>query len=110
MLVPFFGPKQSFSDNATDRSLYLPCIKHTKKENGAAYGCRAGTIILTKANPNFKVALLQYFTCYAKNHYLYQYLFSKAEWKTNLNQVNLCLRHCSLRLRNVFNFLTLLTV
>ena len=45
MLVPFFGPKQSLSDNAIDKSLYLPCIQH-KNQNGAAYGCRATTIIL----------------------------------------------------------------
>ena len=45
MLVPFFGPKQSLSDNAIDKSLYLPCIQH-KNQNGVAYGCRAVTIIL----------------------------------------------------------------
>ena len=45
MLVPFFGPKQSLSDNAIDTSLYLPCIQH-KNQNGVAYGCRAATIIL----------------------------------------------------------------
>ena len=45
MVVPFFGPKQSRSDNAVDKSLYLPCIQH-KNQNGAAYGCRAATIIL----------------------------------------------------------------
>ena len=45
MLVPFFGPKQSLSDNATDKFLYLPCIQH-KNQNGLAYGCRAATIIL----------------------------------------------------------------
>ena len=45
MLVPFFGPKQSLSDNAVDKSLYLSCIKH-KNQNGVAYGCRAATIIL----------------------------------------------------------------
>ena len=28
MLVPFFGPKQSNSDNAIDKSLYLPCLQH----------------------------------------------------------------------------------
>ena len=107
MLVPFFGPKQSLSDNSIDKCLYFPCIKH-KNQNGVAYGCRAGTIIL-RQTPIFKVALLQYLTCYAKNLFK-QYLFSNAERKTNLNQVNLCLRHCSLRLRNVLNFLTLLAV
>ena len=45
MLVPFFGPKQSLSDNAIDKSLYLPFIQH-KNQNGVAYGCRAATIIL----------------------------------------------------------------
>ena len=45
MLVPFFGPKQSFSDNAVGKSLYLPCIQH-KNKNGVASGCRAATIIL----------------------------------------------------------------
>ena len=45
MLVPFFGPQQSLSDNAGDKSLYLPCIQH-KNQNGVAYGCRAATIIL----------------------------------------------------------------
>ena len=45
MLVHFFGPKQSLSNNAIDKSLYLPCIQH-KNQNGVAYGCRAATIIL----------------------------------------------------------------
>ena len=45
MLVPFFGPKQSLSDNATDKFLYLPCIQH-KNQNGVTYGCQAATIIL----------------------------------------------------------------
>ena len=45
LLVPLFGPKQSLSDNAIDKSLYLPCIQH-KNQNGVAYGCRAATIIL----------------------------------------------------------------
>ena len=45
MLVPFSGPKQSLSDNAIGKSLYLPCIQH-KNQNGVAYGCRAATIIL----------------------------------------------------------------
>ena len=45
MLVPFFGPKQLLSDNAIDKSLYLPCMQH-KYQNGAAYGFRAATIIL----------------------------------------------------------------
>ena len=47
MLVPFFGPKQSLSDNAIGKSLYLPCIQH-KNQNGVAYGCRAATIILSQ--------------------------------------------------------------
>ena len=45
MLVHFFGPKQSPSDDPIDKSLYLPCIQH-KNQNGVAYGCRAATIIL----------------------------------------------------------------
>ena len=45
MLDPFFGPKQSLSDNAIDKSLYFSCIQH-KNQNGVAYGCRAATIIL----------------------------------------------------------------
>ena len=45
MLVLFFGPKQSLSGNAIDKSLYLHCIQH-KNKNGVAYGCRAATIIL----------------------------------------------------------------
>ena len=45
MLVPFFGSKQSLSDNAIDKSLYLPCIQH-KNQNGVAYGYLAATIIL----------------------------------------------------------------
>ena len=44
-LFPFFGPKTSLSDNAIDKSLYLPCIQHTN-QNGVAYGCRSATIIL----------------------------------------------------------------
>ena len=104
MLVPFVGPKQSLSDNAFDKSLYLPCIQHIH-QSAVAYGCRSATII--RGNPCFKVTWLQYFTCYAKNFFNNQYLFSKAEWNTNLNQVNLCLCQCSLRLRDVFNFLTL---
>ena len=45
MLVPFFGPKQSLSENAINKALYLPCIQH-KNQNGVAYGCRTATIIL----------------------------------------------------------------
>ena len=45
MLVPFFGPKQSLSDNAIDKFLYLPCIQH-KNQNDVAYGCRVATIFL----------------------------------------------------------------
>ena len=37
MIVPFFGPKQSLSDNAIDRSLYLPCKQH-KNQKGVACG------------------------------------------------------------------------
>ena len=44
MLVPFFGHKQSLSDNAIYKSLYLPS-KQYKNQNGVAYGCRAATII-----------------------------------------------------------------
>ena len=78
MLVPFFGPKQSLSDNAIDNSLYLPCIQH-KNQNGVAYGCRAATIILRQhpPPPNFKVTWLQYFTCYAKNLFLANICFQK---------------------------------
>ena len=80
MLVPFFGPKQSLSDNAVDKSLYLPGIQH-KNQNGVAYGCRAATIILRQP-PILKSH------CYNTSHvlpnmFLNQYLFSKAEWKTN---------------------------
>ena len=106
MLVLFFGPKQSLSDNAIDKSLYLPCIQH-KTQNGVAYGCRAATIILRQPQ------ILKshgYNTSYFMRIFFNQYLFSKAEWKTNLNQVNLCLCQCSLRLRDAFNFLTLLAV
>ena len=45
MLVPFYGPKQSLSDNAIDKPLYLSCIQRTN-QNGVAYGCRSATIIL----------------------------------------------------------------
>ena len=45
MLVPYIGPKQSLSDNAVDKSLYLPCIQH-KSQNDVAYGCPAASIIL----------------------------------------------------------------
>ena len=44
MLAPFFGPKQSISDNAIDKYLHLPCIQH-KNQNDVPYGCRATTII-----------------------------------------------------------------
>ena len=44
-IVPFFGPKQLLSDNAIDKTLYLPCLQH-KHRNGVAYGCRAATISL----------------------------------------------------------------
>ena len=43
--VPFFGPKQSLSDNPIEKSLYLPCIQH-KNQKDVAYGCRTATIIL----------------------------------------------------------------
>ena len=107
MVVPFFGPKQSLSDNAIDKSLYLPCIQH-KNQNGVAYGCRAATVIL-RQHPILKShGTIFHILC--EKSFFNQYLFSKAEWKTNLNQVNLCLCQCSLRLRDVFNFLTLLAV
>ena len=96
LLVPFFGPKQSLSDKAIDKSLYLPCIQH-KNQNGVAYDNNS------KATPNFKVTWLQYFTLCEKS-FFNQYLFSKAEWMTNSNQVNLCLCQSSLRVRDVFNF------
>ena len=50
MLVPFFGPKQSFSDNAIGKSLYmyLPWIQH-KNQNGVAYGCGAAAIVLRQS-------------------------------------------------------------
>ena len=108
MLVLFFGSKQSLSDNAIDKSLYLLCIQHTN-QNGVAYGCRSATIILRQP-------LISKSHGYNTSHvmrkklFFYQYLFSKAKWNTNLNQVNLCLCQCSLRLRDVFNFLTLLVV
>ena len=80
MLVLFFGPKQSLNDNAVDKSLYLPGIQH-KNQNGVAYGCRVATIILRQP-PILKSH------CYNTSHVLRniffnQYLFSKAEWKTN---------------------------
>ena len=100
MLVPFFGPKQSLSDNAIDKSLYLPCMQH-KTQNGVAYGCRAATIILRQPPINHMVTLL-HMLC--KKSFFNQYLFSKAEWKTNLNPVNVCRCQCSLRLRDLFIF------
>ena len=107
MLVPFFGPKQLLSDNANVKSLYLPCIQH-KNQNGVAYGCRAATIILRQP-PILKSH--GYSTSHVMRKIFFnQYLFSKAEWKTNFNQVNLCLCQCSLRLRDVFDFLTLLAI
>ena len=45
MIVPYFGPKQSLSDSAVDKSLYSPRIQH-KNQNDVAYGCRAASIIL----------------------------------------------------------------
>ena len=101
MLVPFFGLKQSLSDKLHETQtsewcgVWLPICNNN-----------------SKATPNFIVTWLQYFTCYAKIFigYLYQYPFSEAEWKTNSNQVNVYLCQCSLGLRDVFNFLTLLAV
>ena len=97
MLVLFFGQKHSLSDNAVDKSLYLPCIQH-KNQNGVAYGCRAATIILRQP------PILKSHAMLCEKSFFSQYLFSKAEWKTNSNQVNLCLCQCSLRLRDAFNF------
>ena len=53
MLVLFFGPKQSLSDNAIGKSLYLPCIQH-KNQNGVAYGCRSATLNNSKATSILK--------------------------------------------------------
>ena len=53
MLVLFFRPKQSLSDNAVDKSLYLPCIQH-KTQNGVAYGCRAAATIILRQPPILK--------------------------------------------------------
>ena len=108
MLFLFFGPKQSLSDNAIDKSLYLPCIQH-KNQNGVAYGCRAATIILRQP-PILKSHGYNTSHVMGKIFFFNQYLFSKAEWKSNLNQVNLCLCQCSLRLRDDFIFLTSLAV
>ena len=106
MLVPLFGPKQSLSDNAVDKSLYFTMHATQKSEWCGLWlpSCNNNS----KATPNFKFTWLQYFTCYAQKSCFNQYLFSKAEWKTKLNQVNLCLCQYSLRLNDVFNFLTLL--
>ena len=103
LLVLFFGPKQSLSDNAIDKSLNLPCIQHTN-QNGVAYGCPSATIILRQ--PLILKSHGYNTSNVMRKNFFYQYLFSKAEWNTNLNQVNLCLCQCSLRLRDVFNFLT----
>ena len=100
MLVPFFGSKQTLSDNAIGKSLYLSCIQH-KNQNCVAYGCRAATIILRQP-PILKSH--GYNTSHVMRKIFFsQYLFSNAEWKTSSNQVNLC--HCqgSLRLRDAFN-------
>ena len=78
MLVPFFGPKQSLSDNAVDKSLYLPCIQH-KHQNGVAYGCRAATIILRQP-PILKSHGDNTSHVMRKIFFFSQYLFSKAEW------------------------------
>ena len=106
MIVLFFGPKQLPRYNAIDKSL-LPCLQHTN-QNGVAYGCPSATIILRQP---LVLKSHDYNTSHVmRKNFFYQYLFSKAEWNTNLNQVNLCLCQCSLRLRDVFNFLTLLVV
>ena len=102
MLVPFFGPKQSLSDNAIDKSLYLPCIQH-KNQNGEAYGCRAATIIL-RQSPILKSH------GYNTSHVMQKKKFKPisvfiSRMEDNLNQANLCLCQCSLRLRDVFIFL-----
>ena len=103
MLVPFVGPKPSLSDNAIGKSLYLPCIQH-KHHNGVAYGCRAAAIILRQP-PSLKSHGYNTSNVMRKIPFFFsQYLFSKAEWKTILNQVYLCLCQRSLRLRDVFNF------
>ena len=102
MLVPFFGPEQSLSYDAIDKSLYLPCIRH-KNQNGVAYGFRAATIILRQP-PILKSHGYNTLHVMRKISFFSQYLFSKAEWMTNSNQVNLCLCQCLLRLRDVFNF------
>ena len=76
------GPKQSLSDNAVDKFLYLPCIQH-KNQNGVAYGCRAATIILRQPPILKSHVTILHMLC--KKSYFSQYLFSKAEWKTNSN-------------------------
>ena len=81
MQVPFVGPKQSLSDNAIDKSLYLPCIQH-KNQNGVAYGCRAATIILMQP-PILKSHGYNNSHVVQKIFFFNQYLFSKVEWKTN---------------------------
>ena len=80
MLVPLFGPKQSLSDNAIDKFLYLPCIQH-KNQNDVANGCRAATIILRQP-PILKSHGYNTSHVMQKN-FFNQYLFSKADWKTN---------------------------
>ena len=102
MLVPFFGSKQSLSDNAFDKSFICLAYNTKIRMTSVAFGCLAATIILRQF-PIFKSH--GYDTSHVMRKIFFtQYLFSKAEWKTNSNQVNLCLCQCSLRLRDVFNF------
>ena len=80
MLVPFFGPKQSLNENAFEKSLYLSCIQH-ENQNDVAYGYRAATIILRQP-PILKSH--GYNTSNVMRKIIFtQYLFSKAECKTN---------------------------
>ena len=81
MLVASFGPKQSLSGNAIDKSLYLPCTQH-KNQNVVAYGYRVATIIL-RQSPILKSH--GYNTSHVMRFFFYQYLFLNAEWKINLN-------------------------
>ena len=76
MLVAFFGPKQSLSDNAIDKSLYLPCKQHTN-QNGVAYGCRSATIILRQ--PLILKSHGYNYSNVMQKIFFYQYPFSKAE-------------------------------
>ena len=108
MLVPFFGSKQSLSDNGIDKSLYLPCIQH-KNQNGVAYGCKAGTMILRQP-PILKSH--GYNTSHVMRiiFFLTNICFQKQNERQIESRLIYAFCQCSLRLRDVFNFLTLLAV